>query len=51
MISKEELEKIKNIIFNENITEEEKNNITNEINEEIEKQIQEFESESDPIEE
>ena len=51
MISLEELKKIKEIIFNKNISEEEKEKLIEEINKEIESILQDFERESDPIDE
>ena len=50
-ISKEELKNIKIKIFEEYITEEEKKNIDNKINNEIDDIINEFEKESEPIDE
>lgn len=50
-ISNEELKEVKEKIFNENITQEEKENIDKKINEEIEKILKSFEEESDPIDE
>ncbi len=51
MISKEELENTKKEIFDNNILVEEKEKIIEEINNEVIKKINEFESESDPIDE
>ena len=50
-ITIENIKKIKEKIFDENISEEEKNNVIENIKKEIEKIIEDFESESDPIDE
>lgn len=50
-ISKEELKKIKIKIFEENISSEEKENMKNKINEEINEILKEFNGESEPIDE
>lgn len=50
-ISKEELNKAKNEIFEKNITNEEKENIINQINEEINKILDEFDTKDEPIDE
>ena len=50
-ISKEELNKIKKIIFEEKITKEEKDEVIYKINEQIEKILSDFERENVPIDE
>ena len=50
-ISKEELKNIKLKIFNEYVSDEEKDNINKEINEEIDEILSEFDKESEPIDE
>lgn len=51
MISLDELKKLKEEIFNKNISKEEKEKIIEEINKEIESILLDFERESDPIDE
>lgn len=51
MYSKEEIEKIKEKIFNENISKEEKDKIITDINDEINQIIDSLEDGSDPIDE
>lgn len=51
MISLDELKKLKEKIFDNNISKEEKEQIINQINKEIESILEDFESESDPIDE
>lgn len=50
-ISKENLEKIKEEIFNENISIEEKDKIINAINDEVDLILTKLEEESEPIDE
>ena len=50
-ISKENLEKIKEEIFNENISLIEKDKIINDINEEVDLLLTKLEEESEPIDE
>ena len=50
-ITKENLKKIKEIIFNENISLEQRISIMKQIDEEIAKILLEFEKESEPIDE
>ena len=50
-ISKEELYNIKNDIFEKNASDEEKENIINTINDEINKILDEFDSKDEPIDE
>lgn len=50
-ISKEELNKIKNIIFEEEILKEEKDKIIYQINEQIDEILSDFERENVPIDE
>ena len=51
MYSKEELQKIKEDIFNDNISKEEKKEIIDKINKEIKEILSELENGSDPIDE
>lgn len=51
VISKENLEKIKEEIFNENISIEEKDKIINAINDEVDLILTKLEEESEPIDE
>ena len=50
-ISKENLKKVKEDIFNENISKEAKEKIIEKINKEIEEILDSFEEESEPIDE
>ena len=50
-ITIENLKEVKKIIFDNNITEEEKEKIINNIKKTVEEILSEFESESDPIDE
>ena len=50
-ISKDELKKIKIKIFNDYISDKDKEDINKKINEEIEEIIKEFDKESEPIDE
>ena len=50
-ISKENLKKVKEDIFNKNISKEEKEKIIEKINKEIEEILDSFEEESEPIDE
>lgn len=51
MISKENLKEVKEKLFNENISLEEKNKILEKINLEVEKILSELNEESEPIDE
>ena len=50
-ITIENIKEVKNIIFDNNITEEEKEEIINNIKKSVDEILIEFESESDPIDE